>query len=400
MNERNGRYLDRGLKRPASRHVFRRITVALIVCLGASLSGCSEDVPAIENEEQLLATLRQKDFEGLSRSLAALNRKYRKNVGLENDVHKSFYVFNRSDRSLEPLLNDWVKNAPKDPYPYLARGIYRSRLGWEKRGGDWASGTTPKEFRGMGYWFKLAKSDLHQALALDDAQIEAYLYLMEIDMNEGGTQSRALFEKALAINPRSLFARWYFTTTLLPRWGGSHDAMQQVISASREFYPGNPRLKVLEGRVHADLGDGKFFAGDYSGAAGLYDKALQHGDFWFYNQQHGECLYYLADYQGAAARFSAVIAEKPGYKRAYWMRAQSHKMLGDYKSALADITQALAIEPEDDAVLAARAYIHWHFGAISLALEDLRSALALRPAHDSYRREIRKLSEFLDTPDS
>lgn len=295
---------------------------ALTLCLVTTLAACSREpveVPIIENEEQLLVMLKRNDFENVSGYLTALHRKYRAQPEVESDVHKAWYAFYRTDRSLEAPLNAWVRSASDDPYPYLARGIYRTRLGWERRGNAYASDTSARDARGMGYWFKLAKTDLHQAVSLDHSQIEAYLFLMEIEMNEGGDESPLLFSKALEINPLSLFARWYYMTTLLPRWGGSHDAIREVVASSRAYYGKNPRLEVLEGRVDGDLADQKFFAKDYSGAKAKYDEALRHGNFWFYNQQKGECLYQLADPVSAVEQFTTVIAEKPGYKRAYWM---------------------------------------------------------------------------------
>lgn len=200
----------------------------------------------------------------------------------------------------------------------------------------------------------------------------------------------------LKINPLSLTARWYFLTTQLPRWGGSYEEMNQTIVATRPYYSQFPNLKILEGRIAADIGDQFYFSNNYPKAIEFYNKALANDNFWFYNQQLGECLYQVDDYQGAVAQFSSVIKEKPGYKRAYWMRSQSYKMLGNYDNALQDINYAIDMEPGDDATIAARGFIYMKFSKNDLALKDLRAALKLNPSNTQYQDYIVQLEGKLE----
>lgn len=346
-------------------------------------------------EEETLVLLKKQNFDDVSKRLSEIQQLYSRNPLTENELHKAFYVFYRADKNIGQPLDQWIKSRPNNALTYLARGIYRTKLGWARRGTKWASDTNDAQFSDMKYWFGLAKQDLNKANALDGSLIETYCYLMEIDMNEGGSNLSSLLKKALTINPLSLTARWYFLTTQLPRWGGSYEEMNKTIVASRQYYDQFPRLKILEGRIVADVGDQYYFSNNCPKAIEYYRQALANGDFWFYNEQLGECLYQVDDHKGAVAQFSAVIKEKPGYKQAYWMRAQSYKLLGNYDNALKDINYAIAMEPEDDATIAARGFIYMQFSKNDLALKDLRTALTLNPSNSQYQVYISQLENKL-----
>ncbi|HSD97259.1 MAG TPA: DUF4034 domain-containing protein [Sulfuricaulis sp.] len=369
--------------------------------VGLSLTGCVNTTltpSALPREDESLLLLKQQNFDEVSKRLSAIQQVYLKNPLTENELHKAFYVFYRADKNIQQPLDEWVRNRPKDAMAYLARGIYRTKLGWTKRGTKWASDTNEAQISGMKYWFDLAKQDLSKAITLDGSLTEAYCYLMEIDMNEGGNNSASLLEKALTINPLSLTARWYFLTSRLPRWGGSYEEMNKTIIAARQYYDQFSHLKILEGRIAADIGDQYYFSNNCPKAIEYYRKALENGNFWFYNEQLGECLYQIDDYQGAMTNLSAVIKEKPGYKQAYWMRSQSYKMLENYDDALRDINYAIDIEPEDDATIAARGFIYMQFSKNDRALEDLRAALKLNPSNDQYQLYISQLESKLKGP--
>lgn len=185
----------------------------------ALVSSCSKPAATVEDEEQIVAFVKQGKFAEAEAALDGAHRRCLKDPLTEELEHRAFYVFNRGDRALEQPLNDWVASAPESPYARLARGIYRTKLGWNARGARWARETSQKDMRTMGYWHKLAAEDLNFALARDDSQVMAYLWLIEVDMAQGGIYSDALFEKALELNPLSLTTRWYYSTTLLAAVG-------------------------------------------------------------------------------------------------------------------------------------------------------------------------------------
>ncbi|HEY8094984.1 MAG TPA: tetratricopeptide repeat protein, partial [Methylobacter sp.] len=136
---------------------------------------------------------------------------------------------------------------------------------------------------------------------------------------------------------------------------------------------------------------------DYKGAIQFFDNALANGDFWFYNQKKGEALWEVDDYKGAVEQFSRVIRDKPGYKRAWWMRAQAYKMLSQFPEALADMNYTISIEPNDDLAIAARGYILQISGNLVSALEDYRNAAKLNPTNTMHQDAIREIQQLMSS---
>ena len=342
-------------------------------------------------QDQFLALLSKGEYKSLNMSLQAIQIAYIADSSTENEIHKAAYVFYRADPLVGEALDKWVNQRPNDAFSYLARGIYRTKMGWTSRGNAWASDTSNSQFSDMAAWFDAAKKDLNQAIKLDSSLVEAVCYLIEIDMNEGGYLIDTLFHQALKINASSFIAREFYLHSQLPRWGGTYEEMQKTITATKPYYKNVPQLKVLEGRISADLGEVAFYNKKYNEAINQYKRALAYGDFWFYNQKMGEVLWETDDYKGAIDQFSRVISVKPGYKRAWWMRSQAYKMQGNYPEAIADITHTINIEPKDDLAIAARGYIYQMSGDLTSALNDFKSASELNPTRPEHKEAVATL---------
>lgn len=347
-------------------------------------------------EDELLVLLFNGQYEKLDQKLQSLQKAYIANRSTENDIHKAVYQFYRADPRVGSALSNWITQRPNSAMAYLARGLYRTKTGWVNRGNNWASETSDSQFFGMAAWFDAAKGDLNRSIILDPTLVESYCYLIEIDMNEGGQQIETLFNKAIEINPSSFIAREFYLHSQLPRWGGSYDAMVVTIDKMKPYYDRNPQLRTLEGRIQADLGELAAYRNDYREAIKLFDIALAKGDFWFYNFHKGSALFEIGDYQGAAEQFSRVIRDKPGYKKAWWMRANSYKMLGQFSKSLADISYAINIEPNDDDMVAGRGFIYMMAGDLKSALNDFRTSAKLNPANPSHKQAILDVERLMN----
>lgn len=348
-----------------------------------------------DSHDPHLQLLLEGQYKELDRELTVLQKEYRTNAAAEKQLHEAVYEFYRSDSKVGKALHKWLGVQPNSAMAHLARGVYRTKMGWTNRGTGWASDTTDDQFSGMGAWFEAAGQDFVEALTLEPTLVEAYCYLIEIDMNFGGRQTRQLFETALKIHPSSFVAREYFTHSLLPRWGGSYEAIQKVAADTGSYYARAPHLKVLEGRVSADIASLAAHRGDYKQALGYFDKALANGDFWFFNQGKGEALWELDDYSGALDQFSRVIRDKPGYKRGWWMRSQVQKMLNNFPAAISDISRAIDIEPLDDSPVAARGYIYEMAGDYKSALKDFQVAARLNSKNGQHEASVKRVEAML-----
>jgi tetratricopeptide (TPR) repeat protein len=371
--------------------------IALLVAFQADFASAQSPSSIVRHvpEDELLTLLASDKFADLSKRLESLQASYATDSTKENEVHKAFYAFYRADANVGRSLNKWVTSRPNDAMAYLARGMYRTKMGWESRGGDAALRTTDIQFTGMAAWFNAAKQDLNRALATNPSLVEALCYLIEIDMNEGKKRTNELFDKALKVNPSSFIAREFFLHTQLPRWGGSYQGMAQTLANAKPHYSKVPQLKTLEGRIAGDQAELLARRGDKQEALKQFVEALSHGDFWFSNQKYGETLADSGDHQSAIKQYSKVIQYKPGYKRAWWMRALSYQELGQFPEALADITYAINVEPRDDGALAARGLIYGSSGELKAALKDFQAAAKINPADSDHKKMISHTQQLL-----
>lgn len=347
-------------------------------------------------EDEILMLLISGKYSELSRKLQRLQSAYIADSSTENEVHKAFYEFGRADESIYQSIDKWIAAQPKDAMAYLARGIYRTHMGWQSRGGDFSAKTTDRQFSGMAAWFKAAKDDLDRSVRLDPTIVEAYCYLIEIDVNEGRRLTPELYRQALKVKPDSFIAREYYLWSQLPRWGGSHEEMAATILAARPYYEEVPQLAALEGRIDADIGEMAAYRNEYQVAIKHFERAIAKGDFWFTNQKYGEALAAVNDHKAAIDQYSRVIQNKPGYKRAWEMRAQSYSMLGKLSDALADITYAISIEPRDDSTIASRGRILGRSGNFEAALIDFKKAEQINPSDPAHKKMIRFVQEDLN----
>lgn len=141
-------------------------------------------------------------------------------------------AFNVPAAEITEPLDRWVETSPHSDIALLARGIHRTAVGWELRGNEFASSTTKRQFRNMRESMEHGWEDLENALKLNPKSIHAYAYQIEILMALGeGRRARGILDTALEISELSETVRWYYLSTLLPRWGGSMDAMREFVSS-------------------------------------------------------------------------------------------------------------------------------------------------------------------------
>jgi tetratricopeptide (TPR) repeat protein len=366
--------------------MFRNIFCAAFLLLQINWSIAQVALPIIRSvpEDALLALLEKGKFVELGQTLQSLQSAYTADDRTENDAHRAFYQFYRVDPKVGLSLDKWVALHPKDAMAHLARGMYRTKMGWASRKGKFALATKGSQFSNMAAWFAAAKTDFKLAMKIDPSLVQTYCYLIEIDMTEGHKHTRELYDQALKINPNSFIAREFYLHSQLPRWGGSYDAMRITVLNSKPFYGKSPRLEALEGREAADRGELAAYREDYQTALKQYSLAMSKGDFWFTNQSYGEALAATGNHAAAIEQFSRVVRDKPGYPRSWWLRAISYKALRKFPEALADINYAIKIEPQDAETIAFRGSIYGITGMLELALKDFEMAAKIDPSDQDY----------------
>jgi len=256
----------------------------------------------------------------------------------------------------ESILHQWMEARPQLYAARLAAGEYFYRLGTVERGGKWADETSPEQFKQMDIAFEQAVRHVKAALSLHPTLIEGYYVLAKIAMFHGddGTE-QAFIQQALKIAPASFRIRRGHMQALLPRWGGSYEAMERFATESQAYAAQNPRLKILQGLTAWDLGKVAVSRKDYGTAVQLFSKALATGE---YSQ-------FFAD------------------------RADAYRRMNDSAKALADANASLDLYPQVPEVLGDRARALIDLGRIEEATADMELALKLDPGEKSLK-SVRK----------
>jgi tetratricopeptide (TPR) repeat protein len=275
---------------------------------------------------------------------------------LEYRLFDAYAAFDVPMSSLEPLLTEWVGRQPTSAAALLARGTYLSAAGWNARGSKFARETNPGQFIGMANYFRRASADFNAALRIAPSSIVAYRALMSISMNASDAEkSRELLDRGLKIQPYSFRLRAFYMETLLPRWGGSYDAMTRFAEESGPYAARNPRIRALGGFVEWDRGRVLEKAGRNAEAIKAYERAMQFGDFWMFRFERGDLYFHADQNKEAAEDLTRGLAQYPQNADALFQRSWVTYEMGigasepakgaDFVQAFDDIEKSVALDP-------------------------------------------------------
>jgi cytochrome c-type biogenesis protein CcmH/NrfG len=204
----------------------------------------------------------------------------------ETDPRKEYWItdaaaaFSSGEAELLPPLNAWVDASPQSFAPYLARGAYRTSLGFLLRGGRWASETHEGDFAAMEDAHKKALIDLEHALSIRPQTVAALDQEIRVHMaaSADASELRSLASKVAATCPTCLLPRIRMMHALEPRWGGSYDAMTEL--AKKAPVAKNPQLRFLPAYVELDRAFSLRHDGKLDEALAANERACALGEYW------------------------------------------------------------------------------------------------------------------------
>jgi len=277
--------------------------LSLIMAATVWLNGCqrpSANAPSDSTAEPILTALRNHHFAKLDQELTAEQQSFERDPATEQRVDDAFRPFTACNSKDALLLEEWVKVEPKSFAPHLARSMYLFHQGWLARGGKSANQTSEDQFKTMDGYFRDGASEAAAALKIDPALALAYRTIILAERTREGLQSiSAVTQAGLRQTPASFAIREAFMLALLPRWGGSDDAMERFATDSQAYAKQNPRLRLLLGFADWDRGE-SIVGKDQQAALSYYNRALQEGgDYWRFFLSRGEAYYWLKRYDEA-----------------------------------------------------------------------------------------------------
>jgi tetratricopeptide (TPR) repeat protein len=313
--------------------------------------------------------LTSRSYDALDRMLAAYADSVLRDYRVEYRLFDAYAAFGVAVPALEPFLNEWVRQRPTSAAARLARATFFRASGWNARGARYASKTTNQQFTRMGKFFQLTFDDLTEAVRLEPKSIVAYRQLIDLATTQRqAAMSRQMLDQALKIQPYSFLLRATYMHNLLPRWGGSYEAMARFAEESAPYANRNPRIKALKGFVDWDKGRISEAAGRNGDAIEAYNRALQFGNFWQFRYERGTYNSQSDLNEEALEDFNSVLAQFPQDADALNDRCHVEYELGRtavgeaqtayYSQAFRDIVLAAALDPTDADIRERLAFMH------------------------------------------
>lgn len=254
-------------------------------------------------------------------------------------------AFGSAEPNLGPPLDAWVATTPASFAPYLARGSHWIRAGFARRGTDYAYKTAPEDFRAMEDALQRGLADLDRALELRPGLVAA-MRLKLIAFRGDLARLRRTVDEAIAVCPSCFLVRAQYMVALVPRWGGSYEAMQEF--AQERVDPANPKLRLLPGYILLDKADRLFAAEEPREALAVIQLATGFGEHWEFLYERAAAKDYLNDLDGALADLNRALELRPGHPRVLLKRAYIHHRAGRWEAAGRDLLAGIRMDPADD----------------------------------------------------
>jgi tetratricopeptide (TPR) repeat protein len=228
--------------------------------------------------------------------------------------------------------------------------------GWNARGEKLTRATGDQQLEHMDSFFQRSVADFTTALRLAPSSIVAYRQMIMMARAFGDVQSsRTFLDRGLKIQPYSFELRSAHMRGLLPRWGGSYDAMARFARESAPYASRNPRIKALQGFVDWDRGRVFERAGQMGDAIEAYQRAIQFGNLAQFRCQRGSFFVQSDRNEDALEDFNSALLQAPQDPDALYGRAGAEYELGrlgsgeasdaHYSHAYRDMALAAEIDP-------------------------------------------------------
>lgn len=312
--------------------------------------------------------LQARSYDALDQVLAAYADSMLRDHRVEYRLFDAYAAFGVAVPSLEPFLTEWVNQRPTSAAARLARASFFKASGWNARGFRYAGETSDQQFARMGNFFRLTVADLEVALRLAPNSVVAYRQLIDLSSSQRDrTASRRFLDQALKLQPNSFVLRMAHMNNLLPRWGGSYDAMAKFAEESAPYAVRNPRINALKGFVDWDKGRIFNSAGRNGDAIEAYQRALQFGNLWLFRYHRGRFNYRADQEEAALEDFNSALQQVPQDADALNERSSVAYELGRhasgdaqasyYSQAFRDIELAAALDPTDEDIQESLAFM-------------------------------------------
>ncbi len=222
--------------------------VAGLLAIGlALLPGCAKRSSVPADPGEILKKLTNRQFKSLDAELSSCEQQYEKDPARESPVMNAFAVFDTSKAIVGNRTAEWVKAEPGSYAAALAHADFLEATAGRWRGEGWASAVTPQQWQEAHFFYNQARAEAKRALSIDPHLAGAYAVLIDAAKVDGSRAELArVGTEALQHMPESYEVRESIMYSLMPRWGGSREAMVKFAEASQAYARENPAIASLK----------------------------------------------------------------------------------------------------------------------------------------------------------
>ena len=303
----------------------------------------------------LRSLLLHKRYADLTRNLETFQARFEADNSYEYWPTDAADAFGSSEPQLLPFLNEWVIASPDSFAPYLARGTYWQNVARTSRGVKWAPDTSEEELAGMRDAHGLSRKDLARSLQLRPKLMAAQWVQMATLYGEAEDARRRTLDAALASCPRCYLIRAAYMSTLVPRWGGSYEAMAAFARESEQVP--NPKMRLLKGYVDQDQANMLHISRRYAEALVAIERACALGDHPRFLKQRGQAYRRLNQLDKAMQDFDRALELHPPDSDMILQRAKIHSLAQRWEPAARDLVAGLRIDPSSEFGLTTRGIV-------------------------------------------
>ncbi len=303
-----------------------------------------DDMGAVDKtrpiKQEFTKLLRERKFKVLE---SEFNDRYQQIQGdsmREMAVYALFSFADGGDLTLEPFLNQWVRESPSY-WAYLARAEYWAGVGWKKRGNKFSSETSEEQFEGLHEGLEKAVMDIDEAMKINPNNPMAYaVSILIVRAIAGRAEVDKVLAKSIKLAPGNFVVRHRALFALAPRWGGSFEAMDKVVDGAERAKL--PKVDVTRLRYQAARERGDHFRFEKNLAAALeqYDVALNFCDGRGTLRSIVQIQAEQKNWPALEKASTELIRAWPEHAYAHEQRAWAREKLGRMKEALPDFERA------------------------------------------------------------
>ncbi len=321
------------------------------------------------------------------------------------------------------VLNTWIDRYPSSAIAHIIRGAFYISHAWEARGGGWSKDVKPEAWSIFNKRLNKAQTDLDRAHELDPQSPHAPRQMMRFNKQIGGSAEKQelLFQQVISRAPTFYYAYRSELEALMPKWGGTWEAMFAFARQTEKQAPPNTLLPLILAKAHleaavrsgnkkeyyrdtavwndisrvykriiADFPDSERWKtefGDFANAAGKKKLAKRYRKLASTNDP-----YYFKTLQGLSALYKKEknweLSEKYARKlvQLYPQYVQGHSSLGwalykqkRFQEAIESYNLAIQLDFEKAHYWALRGYCYHKIQNYTQAINDCTKAIKLDP---------------------